>query len=238
MNFETWEPVYGQILDDFGYPREGDQRAREALRELVEDQTDGNATAAVEETLAGLAFEGETVAVAGGAPGLEDDLVAIERASVVVAASNAAETLRTLGVDVDCMVTDLDKVPETAQELATEGVPVAVHAHGDNIDVIESIVPAFDIESVIPTTQARPTGPVYNFGGFTDGDRAAFLADAMGAERLLFPGWEFDDETVTAEKRQKLAWAARLLRWLERRRDEQFALLDGRRTELDVSSFG
>ncbi|SDJ74849.1 hypothetical protein SAMN05216226_108149 [Halovenus aranensis] len=237
MDFETWEPVYEQILDDFGYGRAGDKRARDVLRELFETRTDGDATATVEQTLAGLSFEGETVAVAGGAPGLEDDIETVERASAVVAASNAAETLRTVGVSIDCMVTDLDKVPATAEALTTEGVPVAVHAHGDNVDVVEATVPAFNLDAVIPTTQARPAGSVCNLGGFTDGDRAAFLADALGAECLLFPGWAFDDDSVTPEKRQKLSWAARLLHWLERRRNERFDVLDGRRTGLDISSF-
>lgn len=232
MNFETWEPVYAQILDEFGYERAGDKRARDRLQTLFERRT-GGATR-VEETLD---FEGETVAVAGGAERLTDDLEAVERASAVVAASNAAQTLTSAGIDIDCMVTDLDKVPETAASLTGAGVPVAVHAHGDNIDIVDEMVPKLDTRSVIPTTQAAPAGPVRNFGGFTDGDRAAFLADSLGADRLLFPGWQFDDETVRPEKREKLFWAGRLLHWLERRRNERFDLLDGTRTQFDISSF-
>ncbi|CDK38752.1 hypothetical protein BN903_46 [Halorubrum sp. AJ67] len=34
-------------------------------------------------------------------------------------------------------------------------------------------------------------------------------------------------------KARKLDWAARLLRWLERRRGERFAVLDGRREAAD-----
>lgn len=237
MDYETWEPVYQRILDDFGYDRAGDERARDTLAALFEERTDGRGVAVVDKTLGRLDFEGETVAIAGGAPTLEAELETVQRASAVVAASNAGAVLREAGYEVDCLVTDLDKVPETAQVLAAEGVPVAVHAHGDNSSAIESYVPQFDPESVIPTTQARPTGVVRNFGGFTDGDRAAFLADERGADRLLFPGWDFDDEEVTPEKRQKLEWAARLLSWLERRRDEQFDVLDGRRDGLDVAVF-
>jgi len=36
-------------------------------------------------------------------------------------------------------------------------------------------------------------------------------------------------------KARKLDWAARLLRWLERRRDERFGVLDGRRADLDAA---
>jgi len=52
----------------------------------------------------------------------------------------------------------------------------------------------------------------------------------------VFPGWDFDDPDVDPMKARKLDWAAaRLLRWLERRRNERFGILDGRRPELDAA---
>ncbi|MBU4342157.1 MAG: MAF flag10 domain containing protein, partial [Candidatus Altiarchaeota archaeon] len=35
---------------------------------------------------------------------------------------------------------------------------------------------------------------VHNFRGFTDGDRAAFLADRFGAELIVLAGMDFGDE--------------------------------------------
>jgi len=78
-----------------------------------------------------------------------------------------------------------------------------------------------------------PRRPSTTPAGFTDGDRAAFLADACGADRLVFPGWSFDDPTVDAQKAKKLRWAERLLLVLEERRGERFAVLDGRREGID-----
>ncbi|ERH09336.1 MAG: putative Rossmann fold enzyme [halophilic archaeon J07HX64] len=161
-----------------------------------------------------------------------EDLALAREADAVVAASDAATRLREHGVRVDCMVTDIDKRPETARELTEAGTPVAVHAHGDNVETLRSVVPGLEGGAVMPTTQARPVDGVYNFGGFTDGDRAAFLADTLGAGRLVFPGWNIDDTTVDAEKRRKLGWAEQLLYWLERRRDERFGVLDGRRESV------
>jgi hypothetical protein len=143
------------------------------------------------------------------------------------------DVLATDGVDVDLMVTDLDKNPETARRLTERGTPVAAHAHGDNVSAVREHVPSFDTDHVLGTTQAEPVGPVWNFGGFTDGDRAAFLADHLGAGTLVFPGWDFDDPDVDAEKAQKLDWAERLLHWLESRRGDRFAVLDGRRDHID-----
>ncbi|MDL5360944.1 6-hydroxymethylpterin diphosphokinase MptE-like protein [Halalkalicoccus sp. NIPERK01] len=219
MNFETWEPVYESILADFGFDRQADAHARDVLAELT-GPFDGR-------RLAGI--EGATVAVAGAGPSLPDELDSVADADYVIAASTAADVLLAAGLDPDLLVTDVDKNPETARELTRKGTPVAVHAHGDNLGLIETWVPRFDSEHVLPTTQTAPRGPVANFGGFTDGDRGAFLADEFGAGRMEFPGWDFDDPSVDAMKARKLRWAERLLHWLETRRGERFAVLDGRR---------
>ena len=230
MNFATWEPVYGAILADFGYPREADEAARDELAALIEAGDDGPFDEGRLRVL-----DGATVAIAGGASTLADEVAVAADADRVIAASTAAEVLADAGVDVDILVTDLDKNPETAVALTRSGTPVAVHAHGDNRLAVAELVPEMAREHVLPTTQAAPRGPVRNFGGFTDGDRGAFLADHFGADRLTFPGWDFDDPDVAAEKRRKLAWAERLLGWLEERRGERFAVLDGRREAIDRS---
>jgi len=227
MEFRTWEPVYEAILADLGFPRTADERARDLLADLVA----GSATLGPD----ALDFSGQRVAIAGAAPSLADEVSRAREADAVVAASDAASVLRERGVAVDCMVTDLDEQGDIARTLAREGTPVAAHAHGDNEDALRERVPDLALEAVLPTTQAAPAGPVVNPGGFTDGDRAAFLADECGAAQLVFVGWDFDDPDVGALKRRKLVWAERLLRWLERRRDERFAVLDGRRDGIDES---
>jgi len=225
MDFAEWEPVYEAILEDFGYPRAGDERARDRLAALLDphefdlDRIDPG--------------DGGTVAVAGDGPSLEDEADLAAEADRVFAASRAADRLLAAGVTVDLQVTDLDKTPETTVELSQRGTPVAVHAHGDNRPALESVVPECDRDQVLGTTQAAPVGPVRNFGGFTDGDRAAFLADHLDAGRLTFPGWDFEDPDLDPEKRRKLEWAERLLYWLERRRDDRFDVLDGRRSDID-----
>ncbi len=221
MNFERWNPVYEAIRAEFGYNSAEDKRARDELAALAEPFD-----------LDRLDVTDKTVAVAGAAPALRDELGRAREADIVFAASNAADLLLRRGIDVDCMVTDLDKAPGTATALTHAETPVAVHAHGDNRGAIQGWVPEMATGWVLPTTQVKPRPPAINVGGFTDGDRAAFLADRLGADELLFPGWDFDDPGVGAEKRRKLRWAARLLAWLERHRGERFPVLDGRREAM------
>lgn len=228
MEFDEWEPVYDAICRDFGYERSGDERARDVLASLT-GPFDLERLAAVRDA---------TVAVAGAGPSLETDtaLEHVRQADVVFAASTAADTLAEAGLDVDCMVTDLDKNPDTVRRLTERRTPVAVHAHGDNVAAVRSVVPNCVDEYVLPTTQAEPRGPISNVGGFTDGDRAAFLADHLGAARLRFVGWDFDDPSVNPVKARKLEWAERLLYWLETRRSDRFGVLDGRRDDIETGS--
>ncbi|MCT9097265.1 6-hydroxymethylpterin diphosphokinase MptE-like protein [Haloarchaeobius sp. HME9146] len=223
MEFTEFEPVYERILQDFGFGREGDERARDVLADL---------TTPFDESRLSM-LTGERIAICGAGPSLAEDLASLD-ADRVVAASTAAAVCREHGVEVDVYVTDLDAEPELAAELSAAGTPTVVHAHGDNIETVRELVPTLTQEHVLPTTQAAPKEHVRNFGGFTDGDRAAFLADHVGASELVFPGWNFEDPSVGAMKKQKLAWAARLLYWLEQRRDERFEILDEVRDGLEL----
>lgn len=227
MDFSDWKPVYEAILADLGFPRDADEAARDEMATLIDPH------AFDRERLNALA--GETVVVAGAAPSLADELDHVGRDDRVIGASTAVNTLRDAGIAVELMTTDLDKNPDTVRRLTNRGVPVAIHAHGDNRALLREVVPTLDPEHVLPTTQAAPVDRIENYGGFSDGDRAAFLADHVGARELTFVGWEFDDPGVSSIKRRKLAWAEKLLYWLEHRRGERFSLLDGRRSKIDTT---
>jgi uncharacterized Rossmann fold enzyme len=52
---------------------------------------------------------------------------------------------------------------------------------------------------------------VYNFGGFSDGDRAVFAADELRATHITLIGFDCDDPAVDPVKHGKLMWARKLL---------------------------
>ena len=106
-------------------------------------------------------------------------------------------------------VFDLDGSFPDILKANREGSITVVHAHGDNLDALSRYVPL--LEGVIGTAQCRPPEGLYNFGGFTDGDRCVFLAKELGAASIKLVGFDYEDDSVTPRKRRKLAWAKRLI---------------------------
>ena len=121
--------------------------------------------------------DGNEVTVCGNAPCLKDEISKIS--GVVFAADAAAEVLDSHGICPDAIFTDLDGATDRFIELNNEGTIIVIHAHGDNMPLLKHWVPRFR-GKVVGTTQAAPLPHVYNFGGFSDGDRAVFAADELG----------------------------------------------------------
>lgn len=119
---------------------------------------------------------------------------------VVIAADGAAEMCLDLGIIPDFVVTDLDGNYQSLIRAHLEGSIMVIHAHGDNIDKIASQVPFFS--NAIGTTQNFPLKNIYNFGGFTDGDRSVSLAVEFLAREILLVGMDFDSRIGFFSKRK------------------------------------
>jgi hypothetical protein len=208
MDFILWEPIYERILEDFGFDREGDEKAALFLSSRLTEEN----TASLSELKA--LISGKPVLVCGNAPKLRDDLSEINFLDfTIVAADGAAAVLMDMGIVPDVICTDLDGNSEADIEkeiLACEkGSIVLIHAHGDNIHKLEKYVPHF--KRFIATTQAKPFDKVYNFGGFSDGDRCVFVAKEFRAKSVRLAGFDFEDSNVNLIKKEKLKWAKELI---------------------------
>ena len=199
MNFSDWEPSYREIVDYFGLDRAADEEAALVLASLLD-----------RDNLLSLASltDGNEVTVCGNAPCLKDDLSKIT--GIVFAADAAAEVLDSHDIFVDAIFTDLDGATDRFIDMNNGGNIIVIHAHGDNMPLLNHWVPRFR-GKVVGTTQAAPLPRVYNFGGFTDGDRAVFAADELGASHITLAGFDLDDRNVDPVKRGKLFWARKLL---------------------------
>ncbi|MCX8206829.1 MAG: DUF115 domain-containing protein [Methanothrix sp.] len=203
MRFEDWEIIYESILDDFGFSRSRDEEAARVLSSLLES-TDQITLSDLRDII-----RGREVVVCGNAPCLSEEIGKINPSDAIVAADGATTVLLEHGVIPDIIVTDLDGYMPDIIESNRRGSAVVVHAHGDNIDKLGEHVP--HLRRILGTTQSSPLKNVHNFGGFTDGDRAVFLALELMPKSIKLIGFDFDDQSVTPRKSKKLRWAKVLL---------------------------
>lgn len=210
MKFEEWEPVYKLILEDMGFERIKDECAALMLSKMLEIKArKKNGTVGIDVLLR--AIKGKDILVCGKAPRLKDEIKTVDfKKYVTIAADGATSILMNKGITPDIVVTDLDGNMDDEARASEFGAIMVVHAHGDNLEALKKEVPR--LKRVIGTTQSKPLKNVYNFGGFTDGDRSVFLAKEMEAKSIKLIGFDFRDENVTPLKKKKLVWAEKLIK--------------------------
>ncbi len=207
MEFSEWEPLYTEILADFDFNRSEDVASARILADLLHGRA--GALAGAPANLRSI-ISGRDVAVCGNAPSLASEINSIMPDQIVIAADGATTVLMANRIIPDVIVTDLDGTIEDIISASEKGSFVVVHAHGDNIPAVRSVVPLLG-GRVLGTTQSEPFGDIHNFGGFSDGDRCVFLAKASGAASVMLFGFDYDDPDVNDVKKKKLGWAKRLI---------------------------
>ncbi len=226
MEFGLWERYYKEILDDFGFSRQGDEESAKVLDEILSDE--GCLTL---DDLSQIVGFSDKFIVFGAGPSLKEHIQTLKenydlKDYVLISADGATTALIEERIVPDIVATDLDGNMDDILLANIRGANIAVHAHGDNLGNVIKYTSFFT--NVIGTTQAQPVGNIYNFGGFTDGDRAIFLAVALGASQIMLAGMDFGDivtrysrpklETKLAKadefKRKKLRYAERLTNWI------------------------
>lgn len=208
MDWATWSKFYDAILEDFGFDRSADEAARDAFIERSAELID---KAARDKFRADMLDQ--EVWIIGPAASVEDLRVVPESVPVIV--TDAAAALAIPHVKPVAIVTDLDGDVEVQLASNDAGIPLFVHVHGDNRDAIAKHGPRMT-GPVFATTQAGPHPPVFNHGGFTDGDRAACIAVAFGASGLVLVGFDYENPVPKVGKdrdikKRKLAWAKRII---------------------------
>jgi 2-amino-4-hydroxy-6-hydroxymethyldihydropteridine diphosphokinase len=217
VKFVEWFPFYQQIRMEFGYSTEKDQMAADMLSKMIKSK-------ALQVSNIQKKIQGKEVLVIGAGPSLEKNIEFITKNKkyIKIAANGVVEILLNKKIRPDIVVSDLDGNPKFLRMAEKLGATMVIHAHGDNIESMEKNVPKF--RKIIGTTQVMPTENVYNFGGFTDGDRSVFMAEEMRAKSITLIGMDFDnkprkfsakDNDVNIDlKRKKLRTAKRLLEML------------------------
>lgn len=180
MNLREWMPIYRNICSMLAIDHKDDFLSSVKLSSLLGDRPSeipGN-------------FYFREVSIFGPAA-IKYEMSSWKGDLTIVSDSALGQFLQlNQGSAPDIIVTDLDGSQEDVARCCENGTMTFVHAHGDNVRRIMKAVPSLKGD-VIGTTQNYPLHNVFNFYGFTDGDRSAFISVMLKASRVRFFGFDF-----------------------------------------------
>ena len=217
-----WESKYKEILKDFGYSRKKDNQSCKLLVSLLPKK---NPIGKIRDLI-----ENKPVFIVGAGPSLPSCISILKKYKKItkIIADGATKAIIENGLNPDIVVTDLDGDITSLKKAGRTNALMVVHAHGDNTNMIHLVK---NFKNCIGTTQTKPVGRVYNFGGFTDGDRCVFLASHFKAKKIILLGMDFGTRIVKYSKISvvnrntkiaKLRRGKKLLEWLVQKSESEF----------------
>jgi uncharacterized Rossmann fold enzyme len=189
LDWVDWYPIYLDIVKRLNLDSDADKESTDILTSMLKPVDPSPLLT----QLSGL-ISGKRVVVCGAGPSLEKHLRSfIEREEyekyTIVVADGATSVVLELGVRCDVIVTDLDGTIDHLIKAQNKGALLIVHAHGDNIDRVKSVIPM--LGPILGSTQVEPTDRAFLWGGFTDGDRACYVVSEYSPERIILAGMDF-----------------------------------------------
>ena len=232
--------IQTEVREHFGWKLDLDSNSALSMLKTVEaseinDWTRPRRAATVAGLIRRMVLRPTEVAVLGAAVEAEEVLRVLERPALLVAADGSAGVLSTLPDStaerawsrLACVVSDGDG-GQGIIEAVKRGIPVFLHAHGDNVaewaSLLDIAAGASTPSPLVLTHQTPAMIPgMHNPGGFTDGDRAACVVRSMGVpkEAITMLGTRTDvvgrwsGVTDAETKMEKLQWMDKVLRTLE-----------------------
>ena len=192
-----WQPWYRKIINSLGYDPSEDRRAALILNQLLKGKK-------ISLDNLKLRIKDQPTLIFGAGPSLEADIKRIAKTSLfdicrMITADGATTGLLKIARKTpDIIVTDLDGRFEDLRDANDKGAFMVVHAHSDNIKHLNMYVK--DLKDILGTTQVESIGELYNFGGFTDGDRAVILAEVLNGKPLALAGMDLGNVTGNFSK--------------------------------------
>jgi uncharacterized Rossmann fold enzyme len=201
MNWPDWKKSYYQIMDKLGFDTEADIQSVH----LLETYLIKLFPTKKEDILLKLKIiQQKPVIIAGAGPSLKKDFSTlfsypfsskISSKFQIIAVDGATTLFKQKNVIPSIVVTDLDGDLAAISWAIQKGALGLIHAHGDNQQQISIFFQKYnDIISkndVWGTAQCEPGQFLFNFGGFTDGDRAIFLAFHFQSPLIGLIGFDF-----------------------------------------------
>ena len=189
MKWVDWRPIYLDIVQRLNLDSDADRESTNLLTSMLESINPDPLLKRLSDYI-----QGNQVVVCGAGPSLMQHMESLLKGdslteSVIVVADGATSVILELGLHCDVVVTDLDGNMDHLLEAKNNGALFIVHAHGDNMNRVKSIVPK--LGDILGSTQVEPTDRAFLWGGFTDGDRACHIVSEYSPEKVTLAGMDF-----------------------------------------------
>jgi uncharacterized Rossmann fold enzyme len=190
MNYKEWKPIYKKIEEEFGFSLEREKKAARIFDKILQKKN----IVSINEI--GELIDSEEVFIFGAGPSLESKIINNRmylKNKIKIAADGATSALLKNNFYPEIIVTDLDGCIQDQIYANNFGSIVVIHSHSDNIEKLLRYLRYFK-GKLLGTTQINTNllKNIHNFGGFTDGDRAVFLADNFNAKEINLVGFDFN----------------------------------------------
>ncbi|MHA1940850.1 MAG: 6-hydroxymethylpterin diphosphokinase MptE-like protein [Candidatus Hodarchaeales archaeon] len=199
MKRTDWNLEYKNIVNELGLDVSDDKKSSFYLDRLLNTHFPNHLRIVMTQLTSILA---KPVIVVGAGPSVITNLEAItstfkDRVSFI-AVDGTCTLFQQLDFHPDIVITDLDGEWGAIQWAISCGAITLIHAHGDNHNLIRSFfnqnIKLLTSNLIWGTTQNDLQTNLLNYGGFTDGDRAIFLAMHYQSPIITLIGFDFGEE--------------------------------------------
>lgn len=227
MNFKEWEILFRKIKQELNLNFNEDEISSNFLDSFIEKKFQEPNIKNIENLI-----KNRDVIIFGAGPSLEKTLkknIDFLKKKIIISADGATSALIKHNIIPDIVVTDLDGVISDQIKANSNNSIIFIHSHGDNITKLKENLTKFK-GKIFGTTQLNPRKfkNLYNFGGFTDGDRAVLLASHFEAKNIYLIGFDFKGEVGEYSNIQdkdinskllKLEWCKKIIKQESKRKN-------------------
>ncbi len=200
MRWSDWKNSYTEIVKELELDFKADRKASDWLEEYFSFHQ-AQKKSLINQKLRRI-FQNPVI-IAGAGPSLEKDLIYLMESSLnlkssLIAINGATTLFKEKNIIPTAVISDLDGDLSAIKWAIKSGSLTLIHAHGDNLNIVANFLNEFhDIilkSDVWGTTQCKPKNILFNFGGFTDGDRAIFIGFHFQSPVIGLIGFDFGRE--------------------------------------------
>jgi uncharacterized Rossmann fold enzyme len=218
MNNENWDIIYKKIIKELNFDINKDIKSSKILDDIIKVKK----KIKTDELYKLIRYK--DIFIFGAGSSLNNSIKKYKHVfenKIKIAADGSTSALIKNNIHPEIIVTDLDGKIEDQINENKKGSIVIIHSHGNNINKIKKYVDKFN-DNILGTTQVSHIffENLYNFGGFTDGDRCIFLSEYFKVKRIFLIGFDFNgnvgEYSFTKNgninlKIKKLKWCKRLI---------------------------